>query len=98
MALLRGESLQQRLVRGPVSPAEGATIIAQVAGALAAAHAQGIVHRDLKPDNIFLVPNELMPGGLQVKLLDFGIAKLADERAAGLRTQTGSLLGTPAYM
>jgi serine/threonine-protein kinase len=98
MALLRGETLQQRLARGPMAPVEGATILAQVAGALAAAHAQGIVHRDLKPDNIFLVPNELVPGGVQVKLLDFGIAKLADERTAGFKTQTGALIGTPAYM
>ena len=97
MALLKGETLQQRLAREPMSPAEGATIVAQVASALAAAHARGIVHRDLKPDNIFLIPNELMPFGVQAKLLDFGIAKLADERAA-FKTQTGSLIGTPAYM
>jgi serine/threonine-protein kinase len=71
-------------------------IIAQVAGALAAAHARGIIHRDLKPDNIFLVPNELVPDGTRVKLLDFGISKLADEQSAGVKT--GTLIGTPAYM
>ena len=98
MALLRGETLQQRLLRGPISPGEGATIVAQVAGALAAAHAQGIVHRDLKPDNVYLVPNDMMPGGIQVKLLDFGIAKLTDDRSSGVKTQTGALIGTPAYM
>ena len=98
MALLKGEALEQRLARGAMDPIEGATIVAQVAGALAAAHARGIVHRDLKPDNIFLVPNELMPGGTQVKLLDFGIAKLVDDRSAGVKTQTGMLMGTPAYM
>jgi len=98
MARLVGETLEQRLRRGRMDPLEGATIVAQVAGALAAAHAQGIVHRDLKPDNIFLVPNELMPGGTQVKLLDFGIAKLAGEQSAGVKTQTGALIGTPAYM
>ncbi len=97
MALLKGETLQQRIAREPLAPVEGATIVAQVAGALAAAHARNIVHRDLKPDNIFLVPNELVPGGLQSKLLDFGIAKLTDERAS-FKTQTGSLIGTPAYM
>ena len=97
MALLKGETLQERLTREPLAPVEGATIVAQVASALAVAHARGIVHRDLKPDNIFLVPNELMPHGVQAKLLDFGIAKLADERAS-FKTQTGSLIGTPAYM
>ncbi len=98
MALLRGESLENRLQRGPLPPLEGASILAQVLGALAAAHQRGIVHRDLKPDNIFLTPNELMPGGIQVKLLDFGIAKLADEKSAGFKTQTGMMMGTPAYM
>ena len=98
MALLRGESLEQRLRRGPLDPHDGATIIAQALAALAAAHARGIIHRDLKPDNLFLVANDLMPGGLQVKLLDFGIAKLADEQTAGFKTQTGALMGTPAYM
>src|SRR5687768_8713487 len=73
MALLKGESLETRLQRGPIAPIEGATILAQVVGALGAAHARGIVHRDLKPDNIYLTPNELMPGGIQIKLLDFGI-------------------------
>src|SRR5262245_54915226 len=58
MALLKGESLEQRLKRSPLAPLDGATLIVQVASALAAAHARGIVHRDLKPDNIFLVPNE----------------------------------------
>ena len=98
MARLLGETLEQRLRRGRMDPLEGATIVAQVAGALAAAHAQGIVHRDLKPDNVFLVPNELLPGGTQVKLLDFGIAKLAGDQSAGVKTQTGALIGTPAYM
>src|SRR3569623_2648879 len=98
MELLKGESRQQRLSRGPMSPSEAASSVAQVAGALAAAHARGSVHRDLKPDNIFLVPNELVAGGIQVKVLDFGIAKLAGEQSGGMKTQTGALLGTPAYM
>src|SRR6478672_9112470 len=98
MELLKGESLEQRLQRGPLAPQDGATILAQTAAALSAAHARGIVHRDLKPDNIFLVPNELVQSGIQVKLLDFGIAKLADEQTAGLKTQTGAMMGTPAYM
>jgi serine/threonine protein kinase len=98
MALLQGESLEGRLRRaGPLSPLLGASLLAQVVSALAAAHARGIVHRDLKPDNIFLVPNEMMPDGLQVKLLDFGIAKLANDQSS-FKTQTGALIGTPAYM
>jgi serine/threonine protein kinase len=98
MALLQGESLEGRLRRaGPISPMLGASLLAQVVSALAAAHARGIVHRDLKPDNIFLVPNEMMPDGLQIKLLDFGIAKLANDQSS-FKTQTGALIGTPAYM
>jgi hypothetical protein len=98
MELLKGHSLDARLKQGVMTPEEGATLVAQAVAALAAAHARGIVHRDLKPDNIFLVPNELIPGGIQVKLLDFGIAKLANDQAAGFKTQTGALIGTPAYM
>jgi serine/threonine-protein kinase len=98
MALLKGESLAHRLQRGPLGSLDGASLVAQVVGVIAAAHARGIVHRDLKPDNIFLVPNELVSGGVQVKLLDFGIAKLADAQGSGLKTQTGALIGTPAYM
>jgi hypothetical protein len=98
MPLLKGESLETRLRRGPIPALEGASLIVQVLSALAAAHARGIVHRDLKPDNIFLVPNELIAGGTQIKLLDFGIAKLADDKAAGVKTQTGMMIGTPAYM
>jgi serine/threonine-protein kinase len=98
MALLKGETLSNRLDRGALAPLEGASLMVQVLSALSAAHARGIVHRDLKPDNIFLVPNELMAGGTQAKLLDFGIAKLGDDKAAGVKTQTGMMIGTPAYM
>ena len=98
MALLHGESLEHRLRRGPMAFDDGATIGAQAVAALAAAHARGIVHRDLKPDNLFLIPNDLLPSGIQVVLLDFGIAKLGDDQTAGLKTQTGALMGTPAYM
>ncbi|MCW5802753.1 MAG: protein kinase [Deltaproteobacteria bacterium] len=100
MSLLTGESLEARLARGPLPCEEAATIVAQAAAALAAAHARGIVHRDLKPDNLFLVPNELVPGGLQVRLLDFGIAKLASDRTGPgpHATLAGALVGTPAYM
>src|SRR5688572_18399117 len=94
MDLLVGESLRQRLARGPLPAAEVLAILDAVSSALIAAHAHGIVHRDLKPDNVFLA--ELPGGGTQVKLLDFGIAKLLGGQ--GMTTQIGALLGTPAYM
>jgi serine/threonine-protein kinase len=93
MELLSGESLAQRLEREQTLPlAVAAHIVLQVADALGAAHRVGVVHRDVKPDNIFLIRR----GGdsSYVKLLDFGIAKLNDV----MRTKTGNLLGTPAYM
>src|SRR6185295_12748800 len=72
----------------------------QAAEALGAAHAKGIVHRDLKPDNLFLTPDAQEPGRVQVKILDFGIAKLARPSGAfgDVRTRTGTLMGTPQYM
>jgi len=95
LELLEGKSLAQDLDdHGPLSYARAVKILSQVADALSATHAKGIVHRDLKPDNIFLVPR---PGDPDfVKLLDFGIAKMAD--AAGSKTRTGLTLGTAAYM
>ncbi|HUM13080.1 MAG TPA: protein kinase [Myxococcaceae bacterium] len=103
--LLEGESLRQRMTRGRVPPATALDWGIQLAHGLAAAHRRGIVHRDVKPDNVFIA------AGGQVKLLDFGIAKLAEEvRAgphammdatvtpAGASTRTGSVLGTPGYM
>src|SRR5436190_346247 len=61
-----------------------------------------IVNRDLKPDNVFLCPDPDMPGGERPKLLDFGIAKIAEAQRAGggaaTKTRTGAVLGTPTYM
>jgi len=95
MPFVRGESLRARLERGPLAPAEAAGLLADVAKALAAAHAEGVVHRDIKPDNI------LVSGGAAV-VADFGIAKaLSSARLkedAGTLTSLGTSLGTPAYM
>ena len=72
-------------------------VSAAIAGAVGAAHTTGIIHRDLKPDNIYL---HLGPkaGAVTVKILDFGIAKLALQDGAPSQTNTGVLLGTPTYM
>ncbi len=94
MEMLEGESLAQRLAaRGPIELVECVRIAAQVASALASAHAAGIVHRDLKPANIYLVN----VGGERsfVKLLDFGISKHASSSAL---TGEFDILGTPDYM
>lgn len=98
MEFLHGESLEERLERaGCLGASEAVRIVKQAARALAAAHAAGIVHRDLKPDNIFLVPDPEVAGGERAKVLDFGIAKLADP-GHGKKTRTGAVMGTPTYM
>ncbi len=97
MELLEGESLQALLDReGPLDEDVALKLVDPVLSALAWAHARGVVHRDVKPDNVFLarIPGESEP---VAKLLDFGIARGA--RADGVKlTQTGVMLGTPAYM
>ena len=97
MEWLRGESLHTRLARSPLPVVDAIAILETISLALEAAHEAGIVHRDLKPDNIFLV--ETRAEQPQVKLLDFGIAKLLNTDLGRTdRTQTGNLLGTPAYI
>ena len=94
MEFLEGESLREVLKRrGALPVTEVAEILQQAARGLNAAHKLGIIHRDLKPDNIFLTHGD--EGELVVKVVDFGIAKL---RESAMHTQTGMVLGTPAYM
>ena len=80
--------------------AQTIAIMRQVLAALEHAHARGVVHRDLKPDNIMLLPPVDDAAPAHVKILDFGIAKLADDAPAGAKplTQAGIPLGTPHYM
>jgi serine/threonine-protein kinase len=101
MDLLEGETLGALLGRERRLPlAALAAIFLPVVGALEAAHAAGIVHRDLKPDNIFLAAKE--GSDVEVKVLDFGVAKLTAVEGLAARTQaltgTGCMLGTPYYM
>lgn len=99
MEYLSGESLADRLAReGPMALHPSLAIIGQAARAIGAAHAAGIVHRDLKPDNIFLVADQDIDCGIRLKILDFGIAKLAQDTNARGLTSTGAAMGTPAYM
>jgi tetratricopeptide (TPR) repeat protein len=90
MEWLEGTSLHHRLARGGLTAGESLVLVRKLAEALGAAHAQNILHRDIKPSNIML------PGGEvdRPKLLDFGVARVADTRA----TRTGIMIGTPGYM
>jgi serine/threonine-protein kinase len=96
MEFLDGQSLADRLKSGAFQPDEARRLLRQICQALEAAHRQGIVHRDLKPDNIWIVQPQ--HGDSYAKLLDFGIAKLMGDADEGHRTQTGIVMGTPAYM
>ena len=99
MEYLEGEMLTQALARGPLPLEDAIDWGCQIAEALAAAHALEVVHRDLKPDNLFLVADPRRLGKKQVKVLDFGIAKLQRRTFDQVhKTRTGALLGTPLYM
>ena len=95
MELLEGESLRERLARAPMGPEEALAIAEHALEALAVVHEAGIVHRDLKPDNLFLEATS--HGGYQVKLLDFGIAKVSSASLSHA-TATHTAMGTPHYL
>lgn len=88
MPLYEGESLDRRLVRGPLDPREATALALQAARGLAAAHERGVVHRDVKPANLFITDEG------PLKVLDFGVAKLADVTLTG----PGQTPGTRRYM
>jgi serine/threonine protein kinase len=97
LELVEGETLADRIRRGPVPITDALTIAGQIAEALDTAHEKGIVHRDLKPANIKVTPDVL------VKVLDFGIAKAPGDALQSPAetqggTQAGAILGTAAYM
>lgn len=93
MELLQGVSLSRHLQEArKLSPELAVRLVLPIADALSAAHAQGIVHRDVKPDNILL---SVSAGQMQPKLLDFGIARVADAQPL---TQAGCVVGTPNYL
>jgi eukaryotic-like serine/threonine-protein kinase len=112
MEHLQGETLAQRLAKGPLPPDQALRVATEIADALAAAHRQGVTHRDLKPGNVMLTPvGGVRHGSPQAKLLDFGLAKLtghgelpAAAQLASAPTQAtpltaeGAIVGTLQYM
>jgi eukaryotic-like serine/threonine-protein kinase len=103
MDLLQGETLASLLSReGKLPLGDAARLILPVIAAVGAAHEAGLIHRDLKPENVFLSRGTQGTQGETVRVLDFGVAKLIrkdiDEFASTAVTQSGSVIGTPAYM
>ncbi|HEV8432767.1 MAG TPA: protein kinase, partial [Thermoanaerobaculia bacterium] len=100
MELLEGETLREKLERGPVPPRKAIDYAIQIARGLSAAHEKGIIHRDLKPENLFVTRDG------QVKILDFGLARLrlamqsgSEQSATQVRpTSPGVVMGTAGYM
>jgi eukaryotic-like serine/threonine-protein kinase len=95
MELVEGRDLRETLKLGPLSPADAAGMVADLAEALHVIHDRGIVHRDIKPANVLLEPAHLPSRSWNAKLADFGIARLIDDARL---TRTGMLVGTPGYL
>jgi serine/threonine-protein kinase len=96
MEMLEGESLQDRLERGPpVGEREFLAIAYEVLGVLQAAQEAGVVHRDLKPENLFFAREDGQAGNVRIKILDFGLARLLSGQSL---TTHGLALGTPSFM
>ncbi len=95
MELVDGTDLRQALRRGPLSAADSAGLLADLAEALHVIHERGIVHRDVKPANVLLEPAHMPSRTWNAKLADFGIARLIDDARL---TSTGMLIGTPGYL
>ena len=89
MEYFDGETLRDRLMRGPLTPPQAAEILGHLAEALDAVHAAGIVHRDIKPSNVMLLQDG------RVKLLDFGVARQSEDTTV---TASHSIVGSPTYM
>ncbi len=96
MELVQGETLRDRLGRGPMPIADVLDLGTQVAAAISAAHKSGVIHRDIKPENVIIMSDGY------AKVLDFGLAKLreirGDDAATLLKTRPGVAMGTISYM
>lgn len=97
MELIEGQTLAQRLVRGPIPLADGEALLIEIAEAIAAAHRLHVIHRDLKPGNVML-RRDPPAGGLRVAIMDFGLAKGNSPGSLEISSAAPQQVGTPQYM